>query len=148
MKSILVVCEGNICRSPMAQGLLAAALAESTVLSAGLNALSGMPADETAIRLLQARGIDIGRHRATQLTREMCSHAELVLVMSSAQREHLEEAYPFTRGRVFRICEHTKRDVPDPYRQSERVFVDALKLIDEGTDEWLRRIRQIRSAQK
>jgi protein-tyrosine phosphatase len=146
MKTILVVCEGNICRSPMAQGILDSTLPESTVLSAGLNALNGMPADETAIRLLLNRSIDISDHRATQLTPEMCSHADLVLVMSSAQREHLEEAYPVTRGRVFRVCEHTRRDVPDPYRQPEQAFVDALEMIDQGIGEWLRRIHKVRSA--
>ena len=47
MNSILVICEGNICRSPMAQGLLAAALPNAQVHSAGLGALVGMPAECT-----------------------------------------------------------------------------------------------------
>jgi protein-tyrosine phosphatase len=143
MKSILVVCEGNICRSPMAQGLMAAALPQAEVHSAGLNALSGMPADETAVQLLQARGIDIRSHRALQITRELCSHSELILVMSTQQRHTIEEKYPFACGRTFRLGEFGKLDVPDPYRQPIWAFQESLQLIDQGVRDWLQRIRQI-----
>jgi protein-tyrosine phosphatase len=143
MKRILVVCEGNICRSPMAEGLLAHALPQSRVHSAGLNALSGMPADETAVRLMRSRDIDISAHRAVQLTSALCQHTDLVLVMSTDQRKHIEQKYPFACGRVFRIGEFSKRDVPDPYRQPERAFREALELIEQGAGEWLRRIHQI-----
>lgn len=143
MKSILVVCEGNICRSPMAQGLFAAALPQTEVRSAGLSALSGMPADETAVRLMRSRKIDITEHRATQITRELCAHADLVFVMSTEQRKRLEEKYPFACGRTFRLGEFSKRDIPDPYRQPEWAFQESLQLIDQGVREWLQRIQKI-----
>lgn len=142
MNSILVVCEGNICRSPMAQGLLAAALPQVPVRSAGLHAWSGMPADETAVRLMRSRGIDIASHRAVQLTGQICVQAELVLVMESRQRQELEESYPFACGRVFRLGELGKYDVPDPYRKSDAAFRTALQLIEQGVQEWLERIRK------
>jgi protein-tyrosine phosphatase len=144
MNNILVVCEGNICRSPMAEGLLAASLPGAHVGSAGLGALSGMPADETAIRLMRARGIDISAHRAVQLTRDACKRAELVLVMTTEQRKRIEESYPFACGRVYRVGEFKKRDVPDPYRQPEHVFQDVLQMIDDGVREWLLRIPNTR----
>lgn len=143
MKSILVVCEGNICRSPMAEGLLKAVLPNVSVCSAGLGAMIGMPADETAVQLMDARGIDIAPHRAVQITGEMCKHSELVLVMSSEQRKRLEQLYPFACGKVFRIGEFDKRDVPDPYRQPEAAFREALQLIDSGVHAWLQRIHKI-----
>ncbi len=143
MKSILVVCEGNVCRSPMAQGLLAAALPDVKVHSAGLHAVSGMPADETAARLMQRRGIDISAHRAVQVNRQMCVQAEMVLVMETDQRKRLEALYPQACGRVFRLGEYTRRDIPDPYSQPEIAFRDALSLIDEGLREWLNRIQRI-----
>lgn len=143
MKRILVVCEGNICRSPMAAGLLAHALPHSGVHSAGLNALSGMPADETAVRLMRARGIDISSHRAAQLTSDLCQHTDLILVMSTEQRKHVEHKYPFSCGRVFRIGEFSKHDVPDPYRRPEAVFRKALELISDGVTEWTQRIHKI-----
>jgi protein-tyrosine phosphatase len=143
MKSILIVCEGNICRSPMAQGLFAAALPDMEVHSSGLNALSGAPADETAVRLMQSRGIDISDHRALQITREQCLHADLVLAMSLEQRKRLEDKYPFACGRTFRLGEFSKRDIPDPYRQPEWAFRESLELIDHGVREWLQRIQKI-----
>lgn len=78
----------------MAQGLLSVAVPAMRVTSAGTGALVGMPADETAVRLMQGRGIDISRHRATQITRTACMQADMVLVMDTAQRRQLEERYP------------------------------------------------------
>ncbi|MFC5498381.1 low molecular weight protein-tyrosine-phosphatase [Caenimonas terrae] len=143
MNSILVVCEGNICRSPMAQGLLAAALPAFQVSSAGTGALVGMPADETAVRLMQSRGVDITRHRATQITRTACLAADLVLVMDAVQRRELEGRYPQACGRIFRLGEFSKGDIPDPYRKPEKNFRDALRLIDDGIGEWLHRLQRI-----
>jgi protein-tyrosine phosphatase len=146
MKSILVVCEGNICRSPMAQGLLARAMRGVSVRSAGLNAPEGMPAHETAVCLMQGLGIDITGHRATQITGEMCRGAELVLVMEEEQRRRLESAYPFAHGRVFRMGEFGKYDVRDPYGGAEEAYRESLQLIEQGVREWQRRIRHIREA--
>jgi protein-tyrosine phosphatase len=67
----------------------------------------------------------------------------VVLVMDAEQRERLEKMYPQARGRVFKVGEYTKRDVPDPYRQPEKAFSDALSLIDEGVREWLHRINRL-----
>lgn len=143
MKRILVVCEGNICRSPMAEGLLKAALPQASVRSAGLGALVGMPADEIAVRLMRARGIDIAPHRAVQITGDLCRQHELVLVMSAEQRKRLEQLYPFACGKVFRLGEFDKRDVPDPYRLPEAAFREALQHIDSGVRAWLQRIHKI-----
>jgi protein-tyrosine phosphatase len=127
----------------MAEGLLAAALPSMQVRSAGLGALVGMPADDTAVRLLRERGIDISAHRAMQLTRQLCDQSDLVLVMEQVQRARVEDLYPQARGRVFRIAEHSRRDVPDPYRQVEEAFRDALALIHDGVQKWLHRIHRL-----
>lgn len=127
----------------MAQGLLARAMPATEVRSAGLNALVGMPAHHCAVNLLQSSGIDISSHRATQIASDMCRSADLILTMSAAQRQRVEDLYPFARGRVYRICESAKQDVPDPYRQPEAAFRQALELIEAGTQDWLRRIHKI-----
>jgi protein-tyrosine phosphatase len=143
MKSILVICEGNICRSPMAEGLLAHHLPGLDVRSAGLGALAGHPADEIALELMKERGIDISGHRAVQLTREMCLHSDIVLAMTAEQKQRVEQRYPQVCGRVFRLGEFSRRDVPDPYRQPEKVFREVLALIESTAGEWLPRIQKL-----
>lgn len=146
MTSILTVCIGNICRSPMAEAILAAALPGMTVSSVGIGALIGYPADETAQQLMLARGLDISGHRARQASREIVQRADMILVMDHQQRKYLEETYPGTTGKIFRLGEFSKRDVPDPYRKSQNAFEDALALIDEGVAAWAPRIQKIYSA--
>lgn len=143
MKSVLTVCIGNICRSPMAEGLLAAGLPDLYVASAGTGALVGKPADTMAQALMQRRGIDISGHVAQQVSQLLCRQADLILVMDLSQRRYLESTYPFVRGKVFRIAENAKLDVPDPYRKSEAAFEQALELIDTGTRSWIDRILKI-----
>ncbi|MEJ5990742.1 low molecular weight protein-tyrosine-phosphatase [Ramlibacter sp. PS3R-8] len=140
MKNILVLCEGNICRSPMAAALLAAAAPDLHVTSAGLGALVGHPADPLATRLMAERGVDIKSHRAVQVTRPLCVAADVILVMENAQRKRVEDLYPETRGRVFRLDEN---DVPDPYRKPEAAFRLALAGISTGVQSWTRKLKQI-----
>ena len=92
MMDILVVCTGNICRSPMAEGLLRHMLAqhrglEAHVHSAGTHGLDGEPAAAFAIQAASEIGVDISSHRARSLDREMVSAADLILVMEPFHRE-------------------------------------------------------------
>ena len=144
MKSILTVCIGNICRSPMAEALLAKSLPQMTVSSAGTGALIGHPADPIAQALMAERGLDLGYHRARQVTQAMCVEADLILTMDEGQRRHIENNYPLTRGRVFRLAETAKLNIPDPYRMGQEAFEHALQLIDAGVKTWAERIRQFK----
>ncbi|WP_186288938.1 low molecular weight protein-tyrosine-phosphatase [Burkholderia gladioli] len=141
MDSILVVCEGNICRSPMAEAMLRQAVPGRRVASAGLNALVGMPASPYAQEVMRTRGLDVSTHRAQQIGRCLCADADLILVMARGQRLSLESRFPFVRGRVFRLGEHTDFDVHDPYRQPRFVFERCARLIELGVSEWSRRLR-------
>jgi len=143
MKSVLTVCIGNICRSPMAEGLLSAGLPHLRVMSAGTGALVGRPADPAAQALMDARGIDISGHVAQQVSQLLCRQADLILVMDLAQRRYLESTYPFVRGKVFRIADTLAEDVPDPYRQGDAAFERALALIDTGARSWIERVLKI-----
>jgi len=143
MNAILVLCEGNICRSPMAQGWLATALPTVRIRSAGLGALVGRPADPTAVQLMAERRIDISAHRAQQVTRQLCFESELILVMDQTQREKLTHLYPQVHGRVFKVGEYTYQDIPDPYRLTEQAFRESLAFIDDGLNEWLPRIQKL-----
>jgi protein-tyrosine-phosphatase len=85
---ILLVCTGNTCRSPMAEGLLRQALdargvsSQVTVASAGTGAWDGAPASEGAYLVGIEQGVDLSAHRARLLTRELVASADVILVMS------------------------------------------------------------------
>lgn len=143
MKSILVVCIGNICRSPMGEALVAAALPHVNVTSAGVGALVGQPADPVARALMLERGLDISAHRARQLTSLMCQEADLILVMDDEQRLHINQRHPFTRGKLFRLGDAARVDIPDPYRLGRSAFEQALQLIDSGATSWAERIKKL-----
>lgn len=142
MKRILVVCIGNICRSPMAERLLQDALGpDYTLHSAGLGALVGQPADACARELMAARGSPIEAHRAQQLTAELVRQHDLILVMTQRQKQEVESQYPSARGRVFRFCHWSGQDVADPYQLARDAFEEALALIEQGVADWQRRLK-------
>ena len=139
---ILFVCVGNVCRSPMAAALLEQRLsrraAPFTVGSAGIAALVGEPAQPHALALLRERGIDLCGHRARQLTAEMASAFDLILVMEEAQRREVERIFPAGRGRIHRLGRFRDFDVPDPYGGTRDAFERSLSLIERGIDDFER----------
>lgn len=136
IENILVVCEGNICRSPMARVLLARRLPGARVRSAGTGALAGRPADPAAIDLMTEMGLDLRGHTALSLHLQLVRDAGLVLTMTAAQTRHITTRYPFARGRVYRLLEQEGADVVDPYRQDRETFRAALGQIVRGVGLW------------
>lgn len=90
--TVLFVCTGNTCRSPMAAALMREELQQrgvsAAVASAGL-AAGGEPAATNAIEVLAEEGIDLARHRSRPLTREMCDAADAIAVMTEEHRRLL-----------------------------------------------------------
>ena len=94
---ILVVCTGNICRSPMAEGLLRHALAGQPdplkslkVVSAGVSTRNGEPVSENAVTTLKKAGIDISNHRSRSLTQELLDQAVVVFGMTESHRSIIQ----------------------------------------------------------
>lgn len=76
----------------------------------------------------------------------MLAQSDLVLVMDTHQRSHIERVYPTSRGRVFRLCEHIGPrglDVPDPYMQDMDTCKHVFTLIEEGVHRWSERIQAL-----
>lgn len=111
MGSILVVCSGNICRSPVAEGLLRRALARRVgadavrVSSAGTIAVDGAQASEGSVIAARERGVDIEVHRARRLTPGLIRDADLCLCMAQEHREEIAGLVPEAAERAFTLKE-------------------------------------------
>ena len=144
IRHILVVCVGNICRSPMAEALLRRELRGQdgfTVESAGLGALVGHAASEHSVTLMDEFGLDISGHRARQLHPDMVRDADLVLVMEAGHKRAIDDADVTARGKVYRLGEWQDTDIDDPYRQEREAYEDALRDIQAGVASWVEKIK-------
>lgn len=129
-RRVLLVCTGNICRSPLAEALLSAALTERGVTevmvsSAGTGAWDGAPASEGAYLVGLERGLDLSSHRARLLTRELVDQADLILTMARHHRARVDELGG--EGRVFVFGEYAGREgdaaeVSDPFGGDLEVY--------------------------
>lgn len=137
---ILVVCAGNICRSPMAEGLLKATFPSKKIHSAGIVGMVGHAADPLSVRYMNEIGVDISQHRARQLDQTILRDADVILAMSQEQVRIIEHTWPFTRGKVLRLCHWNAKDVPDPYQQPEAAFALVRDLVVQGVRDWEKRI--------
>lgn len=146
IEHILIVCIGNICRSPMAEGLMQQLLSEHPgnlieVRSAGLGALVGQPADPTACSLMTELGIDIAAHRACQIDAQMVQWSDLILTMDRAQSEALQASSVSSRGKIYTLGQWNAIDIPDPYRHPREVFEQTLELIRHNVESWVYRLQ-------
>lgn len=135
IKNILVVCIGNICRSPMAEYLLKQQYPQLNIESAGISGLIGHQADEKAQLCMQRLGIDMQPHIARKLNAELIKKADLILVMSSNQQKHIEQTWPFAKEKLpFRSL--ANKNVPDPYQHEQAVFDETCQLIQQCVADW------------
>ncbi|PJE78777.1 Low molecular weight protein-tyrosine-phosphatase Etp [invertebrate metagenome] len=143
--SVLMVCIGNICRSPTAEYALRQKLSEKNsdiiVASAGLHGLTGHTADESASRFAKTVGVDLSQHSARKLTREMVHQYDLVLVMEISHVKAVEQLAPESRGKVHLLgCWNNNIEIPDPYRRGDAAYQQALDLIVPAVDSWVVRL--------
>ncbi len=142
-KNILILCTGNICRSPMAEALLRERLyaaPETVIASAGTSALIGQAADPLAIEVAQRYGFDLSGHRGRQAAPPMLLAADLVLVMTREHAGWVHNRVPPLRGRVQLLGRWRGLEIPDPYLQPRAAFESAFEEIDDCVADWLPRL--------
>ncbi|APX08029.1 MULTISPECIES: protein-tyrosine-phosphatase [Vibrio] len=143
--NILVVCVGNICRSPTGERLLQSLLPNKKVASAGIavekSHLTGKPADDMASTVALEHDISLEGHSAQQLTPELCAKYDLILVMEKGHQEALTKIAPEARGKTMLFGQWIGgKNIPDPHRQSREAFDHAYALIEEAAHAWTKKL--------
>ncbi|MCE2007281.1 protein tyrosine phosphatase [Enterobacter bugandensis] len=141
--SIIVVCTGNICRSPIGERLFRQQLPDAQVTSAGIFGLEGRPADATAKAVALRHGVSLEGHVARKVTRFLLQKSDLILVMEPEHLRFIASVAPENRGKSLLFGQWLEtKDIPDPYRKSREAFEYVFEQLGKASQEWARRLRQ------
>ncbi|MEF6092924.1 protein tyrosine phosphatase [Escherichia coli] len=139
--SILVVCTGNICRSPIGERILKQLLPTMQVDSAGTAALIDHNADNSAIKIAKKHGISLEGHKGKQFTAKLARNYDLILAMEKIHINQIEKIASEARGKTMLFGHWLEnRDIPDPYRKSDEAFASVFVLIQRSSQLWVEKL--------
>jgi protein-tyrosine phosphatase len=145
VSSILCVCTGNICRSPVAAAALRVALPDVEVTSAGLHAVVGHDIDAESITAAQQQNIALAPHAARQFTSKLGEQAELILVMDQDHRDEITRRWPQFSGKTMLLGHFENgKSIPDPYRMGIGMHQRAVEMIQESVPHWVQQLAAMR----
>jgi glycine hydroxymethyltransferase len=155
MKTVLFVCTGNVCRSPMAEGIFRHAVrgrGDYRVLSAGLGAADGQPPSPYAVQAVKELGIDISSLRSRTLTAELVRQADYIFGMTHSHLDTVAMLYPQAAEKTFLLREFDdtldsfEKDINDPIGGAYDVYLQCRDQIEQGIVSSLRFIEQGQAA--
>jgi protein-tyrosine phosphatase len=133
-RNLLVVCYGNVCRSPYMQAVLQRALPDVRVQSAGFVG-PGRPVPPFALAVSAKRGLDLSEFRSRPLLPAIVRKADLILVMDAYQARHVAQYFGVSAKRIIVAGDldpvpGQTRAIADPWEQPEEVFVSSFDRLD------------------
>lgn len=153
MSKILFVCTANVCRSPMAAGILNHELSkrglasEFLVESAGIWGVSDLPVVPEVMKIMNERGIDVSHHRSRIITEEIIDEADLILTMERSHKEAIFAEFPGRQLNLYLISELVgkKFNIEDPINKSINVFVETADILTDLISNNLEKIKYLSS---
>jgi len=137
IRTVLLICHGNICRSPFAERRLAQCSPDLQVKSAGLDTKAGSPAAPGAVRTARGFGVDLGDHaaRSLDLEPELLRWADLIVGMQGRHTTQLSRHWGIAPGKIRLLGDFLAgppHAIPDPWGESDAVFAAAFARIEDA----------------
>jgi len=131
---ILVVCDGNLCRSPYLQAVLQRSLPDIAVTSAGFVG-SDRAVPRISVALSAERGLELSGYRSRPITQSKVQDVDLVIVMDAAQARRIARNFRVKRGRIVIAGDlepsfNESRAIPDPWNQSVEAYKSTFDRLD------------------
>lgn len=143
MKKILMVCLGNICRSPLAEGILKSKVNKEEVFvdSAGTSGHhNGEAPDKRSIEVAYRYGIDISKQKSRKFTVADFDNFDLIYAMDDSNYHNIlglsrnDEDVSKVKMILNEVEENSNTNVPDPYYGAEQGFENVFKTLDEACE--------------
>ncbi len=137
INSVLVVCVGNICRSPAGERMLAKSCPSLRVESAGIAALEGHAADKTMSDVAKENGLSLEGHVARQFTADIAADFDLILALEKGHIRVISEMAPAVSGKTMLLGQWlSAQEIADPYRKSLDFYKLVFDQVTEASAAW------------